>query len=464
MQIRLAAALVGCAVLIPASTQAQAARRDSVGRVGGVVFDSVAKRPATEALIQLVPKDTSVGGTYSTRADGRGRYELRDLRPGSYLLGFYHTGVDTLNLELPPVVVEVRAGERTRADLAVPSPQRIVTAICPGTSGDSIGAVMGFLRDARNDLPANSGSVSVSWNEITIGAGGVRFVPMQSGSQVTQGGSFILCGVPAASEVTLVGAAGSDTSGAVVVRIPDHGLLRRDVAVGGTLNVKGVVLTDAGLPAINAEVRVAGRERLATTDSAGVFRIVSARAGTQTLEARALGFLPARRAVTLTAGRDTSLEFQLTSLKKLMDTIHVVAERVYWADRGGFRRRQRRGFGYFFDDKAIQQRRPYDIFSLLRTIPSVDISRTGFQTSVSLRGPVPLDRKGTTNCLPALHIDGIRFPRDMVGDLDFLVPVNRIAGLEVYTRAGSMPTEFSDFNSCGAIVIWTQPPSPRRRR
>lgn len=438
----------------PAMAQAV---RDTLGRVGGVIFDSVAMRPAAGALVQLVPREVTSGATYSTTADARGRFELGGLAAGSYLIGFYFFGTDTLNIQLPPIEVTVRAGERTRADLAVPPPRRIVAAICSASGADSIGAIVGFLRDARNDLPLDSGVVTAAWSVISIGAGGLRFEPGKAEARVSQGGSFVLCGVDAGGEVVLVAASGADTSGAIIVRIPDHGLLRRDVSVGGTVNVRGVVLTDVGRPAPNAEVLLAGRERPVLTDSAGVFRVVGARAGTQTLEARALGYVPERRAVTLAGGRDTSLQIRLTSLKKLLDTIQVVAERVYWADRSGFRQRQRSGNGRYFDREAIRKRNPFDIYSLLQTIPGIQISRSGVDEYLTMRG-------GIGRCTPSLYVDGVMLPTDLLADLRFLVPIEQIGALEVYSSSAGLPAQFANMNRCGAIVVWTLAPLPRKRR
>lgn len=452
MQIRGLAVL---ALAVFARAVAVAQTPDTLGRVDGIVFDSVTMRPAAGALVQLVLRNVPSAETRSTTADGRGRYEFRELPAGSYLIGFYFPGSDSLNIELPPAVVDIKAGERTRANLAVPSPRRIIAALCRVPMADSIGAIVGFLRDARNHSPMVSGSVSAGWNEITIGAAGITIAPVTARAAVATNGSFVLCGVAPGGEATFVGENGRDTSGMIVVRIPDHGLLRQDVSVGGTLNVRGNVVTDAGAPAVGAEVLLAGRDRPTMTDSAGAFRVFSARAGTQTLEARALGYLPERRAVTLTAGRDTSFEIRLTSLKKMLDTIQVVAERVYWADRGGFGERRRSGWGHFFDDQAIQKRKPSDIYDLLWTIPGVRVSRSGFQGSVTMRD-------GIRGCTPALHLDGVRLPASMVGELSFLVPVDQIAGMEVYGRAG-VPAQFASLSGCGAIVIWTQA-SPHRRR
>lgn len=456
MQIRIVIGIACLIALRPASALAQAVP-DTLGRVGGIVFDSVAMRPAAGAHVQLVSRDVTFAATYSATADTRGRFEVGGLPAGKYLMGFYFVGIDTLNIQLPPLEVTVRAGERTRVDLAVPSPRRIVAAICSASPADSVGAIVGFLRNAQNDQPLDSGAVSAAWSFITIGAGGVRFEPARVEAQVIPGGSFILCGVGAGGEVALIAASGSDTSGTIIVRIPDHGLLRRDVSVGGTVNVRGVVMTDADRPAPNVEVLLAGRDRPAVTDSAGVFRISAARAGTQTLEARALGYLPERRAVTLAADRDTSLDIRLTSLKKLLDTIHVVAERVYWADRGGFRQRQRAGTGRYFDSEAIRKRNPIDVYDLLRTMPGIQITRSGFDEYVTMRG-------GGGRCSPSLYIDGVRLPASLLNDLRFLAPVQQIGALEVYSSSAGLPLQFSGFNDCGAIVVWTMAPLPRRPR
>ena len=90
------------------------------------------------------------------------------------------------------------------------------------------------------------------------------------------------------------------------------------------------------------------------------------------------------------------------------------------------------------------------------------INFEGFNVAVSRR-------RGNT-CPLRIYVDGARLfgslssssnSRDLgpgVGDLIDIdsIPVEEVAGVEVYIGPSEMPMEYNQFSPCGVILIWSQ--------
>lgn len=444
--------MIAACVLFPVALGAQG---DAAGRgeVHGSVYDSVARRPVVGAVVQIVSASNPAARAYSATTDAEGRYVVTGVEPGKYVGGFLDAALDSLALNAPLRPLDVLPGKRVRLDLAVPSPATLVKAFC-GRDGaaDSTGVVIGLLRDARTRTSVDSGTVQATWNDLVLDARGFNQYARIVTSPALRDGWFVLCGVPGEVDVGLLGWHGADSTGLIIASVATAGVVRRDLFVRGVAVIRGSVVSERNQPVPNARVGVIGRERSVATDSAGAFHLGNVPAGSQTIEVRALGFAPERNLLHLRADGDTSLAVTLTSMKKVMDTIRVIAQRLYDRDLDGFQRRKRRGGGHFFDQESIQRRRPYDVFQLLRQVPSVRMMQNGFDRTVTMRG----------GCSPELYLNGMRMPTDLVADLDLLAHPDEVVGLEVYSGIET-PAEFSSFGSCGSIVLWTRlRPRPRR--
>ena len=437
-------------LLMPAVAGAQADSA-SRGELSGTVYDSVARAPLVGATVELV-EASDPSKLRSVVSDGRGQYRIGGLEPGRYLIGFQHYVLDSLALNTPTRLVEIRSGERAIIDLAVPAPATIVTAVC-GASGaaDSTGLLLGMLRDAKTKLGFDTGSVRASWQELTLGAGQFNTTQKNVTAPVGKDGWFALCGIPADLDIAIQAWHASDSTGMVAFTVPLAGLSRHDLYIGGSAVVSGIVHSEKDRPIMNARVAIVGRKRGTLTDSAGAYRLGDVPAGSQTIEVRALGYAPELRTLILPADADTTLAITLTSVKRVLDTIRVIGQRVYDRDSNGFLRRKRLGGGYFFDEESVHRQRPYDLFRFLNQVPSIRVQYRGVDRNVVMRG-------GSGYCTPTLWLNGARMPSDMVKDLDLLARPEELAGMEVYRPGPGTPAQFADFNGCGAIVIWTRIP------
>ena len=478
---------VSLPVTIAASLGAQQRDTSATARtsvISGSVYDSVARVPLRGASIQLVLADNPAQGSANAITDSAGRFSLAPVAAGDYLIGFIHPMLDSLGIEPRVYRVSARAGLPTSVALAVPSPQRIQAAICGARpTSDSSGVIIGHLIDAESGSAA-AGKITVRWLELTIGRNGVgRSFPTIT--DTTRDGWFAICDVPILTGVSLQAVRGTDSTAELTVEVPATRLLRRDLFIGastvtvlpspdsaqvpdslrlpptyvhrGMSRLQGTVLrAGANAPLSGARVTIVGSGVVATSDERGGFALTGLPGGTQMLETRAVGYLPDRRVVDLIADRTPTLTISLSTLKSVLDTIHITATRVYSADSHGFERRRKTGFGRFFGPEDVDRLRPLYTTSLLNYVPSVRIVGAG-STSERI-----LMRGSFGYCAPDLYLDGMRL-RDLdVRDINGWVQPDEIEGMEVYTSAGRVPPEFSSMNGCGSIVIWTGR-SPRRK-
>lgn len=441
--------LIALALSVPCIVGAQA-DSTSRGEVFGTVYDSVARAPVVGAVVQLVLAARPGTPVLSATTDARGRYSIAGIPPGRYVGGFDHIALDSLGLDAPVRFVDVRAGERSAFNLAVPSASTIVRHVCgPSAKADSTGLLVGLIRDARTGKALARGTVNARWQEFVLDASG--FHQSAKGATAVAGstGWFALCGVPGGVDVAMMSWVAEDSSGVVAVSVPVDGLRRHDLYLGGTAVVRGVVVSDHKQPIPNARVEIAGRERGALTDSAGGFRLGDIPAGSQTLDVRALGYARLDAPVVLRAGTDTTVAFTLTSVGRLLDTMRVFGQRVYNRDSNGFERRKRRGLGHFLDQEDVARLHPSDVIQLLHHMAALRIMYTSFERRVMMRGI-------NGPCEPELFVDGMRLPGDFLRDLDMVVRPSEILGIEVYD-VGQAPPQYANFRSCGTILIWTRP-------
>jgi len=456
--------------LLLAVPVAREAQTPTIGEtvIRGVVFDSLRMRPLGNANVQIAAATgTPWIRTYET--DSNGTFEFVGVPNGTYLIGFFHAELDSLGLLPPTFRLDVRAGPPIHMPLAIPSARTITRSLCGrnGTS-DSTGLFLGHVRGAKTSLPLSDGRLVLRWAEIVIRKGSigreVRTVRASSGPD----GLAVVCGLPVGTSIQIQGASAGDSSGAFEITLPSTRVYHRDIFVApltrtsvstsdsappvallrGIGRVRGHVNGVTARPVPGARVTVWGTGIETVTNADGEFTLGNLPEGTHTLEARAVGFAPARQPVDIVRGTPGAAEVELTNLAITLGTIKVFAQRVYPSPfSGDFERRRRMGGGRFFDEKEIEDRKPTLLTDLLRTIPGVRVLPTIWGGVDAVMGP--------GHCRPDLVIDGSRQINDETFPINTLVWANELRAVEVYTQPSSVPAEFQSGSGCGAIVIWT---------
>jgi hypothetical protein len=444
--------------------------------IAGVVFDSVAMRGLPAATVQIAD---ATGGPFalSTQTDDAGRFTFNDVPKGTYLLGYFHPKLDSLALAPQTLRVDVRTDQPVTPRLTIPSAATIVGAVCgPKTVRDSSGLLLGYLKGADNGMPRRNGTVNVRWAELAIEKRGVRRVIPTVDASTGTTGQFAVCGVPIGTPVMLQAWTGADSSGAFEITLPASGLLYRDVYVApitrravasdsgpavqmmrGSGRLRGTVVGSNARPISGARVSVWGTGIEVTSDQDGKFALAALPAGTHTLEVRAVGFTPATQPVDIVQGTPGSTEIELTNLGITLDTVRVVAQRVYTNARdAAFERRLKYSVGHIIDEAEIEKRRPIVITDLLRTVPGVLVvpgKRSGMD--ILMRGGHSI--LGTGYCRPDMWIDGVRVTNDELFPFDMMVSTMDLRAVEVYARNSTVPPDLASTSGCGVIAIWTGP-------
>jgi hypothetical protein len=265
--------------------------------------------------------------------------------------------------------------------------------------------------------------------------------------------------------VTVQATADADSSAARDVELGARRVVRHDVYLGGTAALRGLVRATGGRPIAGARVALAGTRDTAVAGEDGTFSLARVPAGSQTLEVRAVGYLPARIGVDLFAGEvPNTTTVSLLSLRAYLDTVRVTGERVYHRDATGFEQRRRTwGSGTFLDRAAIARRVAVQTTDLLRTMPGVDVVH-------AMDGEHVLVRRAGSSCSPMIYVDGmpLTFPGMASGaftDEANTIQPEEIEGIEVYRSAATAPPQFSpSMSGCGTILIWTGPQLPKPRK
>jgi hypothetical protein len=443
--------------------------------VSGVTYDSLAHAPLAGAMVQLVSADDPTRFSRSTTSDPLGRFTVADIPDGRYTLGFVHPMLDSLGMDSPTRALSVSGSAPVRIDLAIPSPARLRAAVCgPRPEPDEGAVIVGVVRAAEDGAPVAGVTVLAQWVEFSFSLQGLARHTPRLVSTTAENGWFALCGVPRGT-TTLLASRSADSTDLIDVQVPAGGFARQGLFLGHASTavaaeaasgggVSGIVVTAVGgKPLAGAQVRIAGGRESASNDR-GQWTVPNAASGTRMLEVRAVGYYPDRRPVDVVAGA-APIRISLATLKSVLDTVKVTAT-AHGRERTGFDDRRRSGTGRYLTAADLTRRSAVSTSKLFRTMGGL---RLGFayDTLVTDMNPnIPADAINTNDprilmrgsgqrwCAPAIYIDGIYIPQMSTDDIDAAVDPEKIAGIEVYTRA-TVPAQFGQMtSSCGSILIW----------
>ena len=461
--------LLGTALIAP--TLALPAQSAVSARVSGEVYDSIAAAPLADALVRLYrPGDPSMG--VSTRTDARGRFNVAALTEGVWIASFTHARLDSLRLEAPLARVEVVESGTIPLALSIPSASAVARMLCP-SGGDSAVTLVGEVRSAGRRLPLADAMVSVEWPEWVFAKTSTARENMRRTARTDRDGRYVLCGAPSSTVVSAQAWQDGDSTGVIAYELPasayavlDWSVERGQSAAAvetdrsettaavrtGTATVRGTVRTSAGALS-GAIVRVIGSGATVRADSTGSFTIVNAVGGTQSVEARAIGFEPERRAVQLEPDLPVELSFTLTKRNVLLDTVRVVAGQRVPNDVLSLERRWRQGQGTFIDGETVRDRTSTMVTTALVGVPGIRLAfGAGYGNTIVARNFVGGE------CQAILFLDGLRFatPGRHPVTLDEIVAPEDVAVLEVYARSSTIPAEYLTVDGCGAVAVWTK--------
>lgn len=437
-------------------------------RLIGVVYDSVARAPIRGAAVQLVSADRAL--VRSAITDSLGQFSADTVGAGRWLVAAMHPRLDALGVTQLAREITVGRSGVVRTTLAVPSPRRLTAQICGDSiAGDTLGYLRGTLRAAESARAGVQGNVRVSWLEWTLAKGGPRTSIANLDVVTEADGAFVVCGVPRDALVRVRAWRGSDSSGVLDVEVPSSGIYARDLYLGPT---PAMLTTDSGVVArgparligrarrpdgqplggVRVVVREARREVLTGDD--GRFVLDSLPIGTWSLGARAVGYSPAFEPVDLLPGDANTIDITLDRLQYL-DPYVVNARRSQLAgvDLREFDLRAKSGMGRYLDVNAIDKIAPIFASDLFLRFPGIRLDWNGVSPKVLFK----ID--DGRYCGPLVFVNGMLMSGDdkfVAGDLDYLVDLNDVLAVEIYTRKTQAPVQYQSFTSdCGAIVFWT---------
>lgn len=446
------------AFVAPAASPAQTT-------VSGVVFDSIAGRPLAGATVQLFQRNRLWEPPLEASSDPDGRFRIVGAPDGRYVIGLRHPRLDSLGLDDVTRAVDVSA-RPVRVDLALPGPIGLVRALC-GDADEGSGAVFGFARHGERGTPAEGGSVTVQWGEVSL-AGGLRTVSRTRVAEVGPDGSFLACGVPTDVALSVqasaqdAGSGAPAASGRIELRFtPGVPAVRRDLLLGepgrgrGTAMLAGTVRDSAGRAVAGAIVEVRGADAAdsaAMTDAEGRFSIDGLPAGTFPVIARAIGLAASEEAVDLRPGESATLAFRLPLTAHPLAPVDIVTD---VPEATGFAKRMRRGLGRFVTREEIVRSGSQSVAQALLMVPTVRVQfvpRT--QSAGGEATPTPMAVTGRGGCTLAFFVDGMPVAP---GDVDLTMPTSQIGGIEVYAdqMGAPGPATFGGAG-CGVVMIWSR--------
>lgn len=456
--------LASGAVLAQGSEQSTASTIH-VGRVSGVVFDSLRMLPAIGANVWISGSDRA------TVTDSRGRFEIDRVPAGSQQVAFSSAALDSLGFKTYGAPIEVKTGQTVRVPLAIASHRTIWRTLC-GTdkpvSADS-GILWGTVRDASTQRLLYGASVTFRWYESAINAGALNIGEVQANVRTDSTGSYIACGLPADVELTLRARGDNQASGDVAVAIGARALRRVDLSISGDMyvsdadtndgkpasalgrlvrkqgnaTIRGVVMNSKGQPVPGAQLSISSADTVVRAREDGAFRITRLPGGTQTIEVRSIGYALSSRIISVQPDAINEVNFVLPALTTLA-TFNVRTEKKFSYDKQDFDLRRRLKQGTVRD---LVNQGFADASEVLQTVPRL--------TVVYARDSLVLEMRYLGHvCHPVIYVDRLPTSIDQVR----LMPIDMFRVVEVFAPS-EVPIEFGvsgGANACGVVAFWSK--------
>jgi hypothetical protein len=226
----------------------------------------------------------------------------------------------------------------------------------------------------------------------------------------------------------------------------------------GPGRISGVITDMEGVPLAGAQLHLVGVSVGGLSGADGRYELGGIPVGAHLLVVERLGYRRLEIAVELAGPqrRDVRLQTEPIPLEALR--VRVPAART--GPLAGFYERRERGSGTFYTRDEIATMQVRLVTDVLRRVPGAQLQPvTGpFGTAHELTFGRGSGSAGFRACRVAYFVDGVVF--DVAPDLGInsFVPVQDVAGIEVYSGSSRIPSQFnsSTGNSrCGVVAIWT---------
>ena len=206
---------------------------------------------------------------------------------------------------------------------------------------------------------------------------------------------------------------------------------------------------DTGIVLQHAEVQITELGLYGITDENGVAILTEIPPGAHVITVECERYTGEVLVVTFEAGDVKEGNLRLLRAPIELDEIEVVDERMEEVlQRRGFYERREKGTGRFVTKSEMDEKGKILLSEALRGMRGVSIiHRGGSNLAVSRR-------RGLT-CPLRVYMDGSRLSGGDSLDID-IVPLETVAGVEVYIGPSEIPMQYNQFNVCGVLIIWTR--------
>jgi hypothetical protein len=337
-------------------------------RVSGVVLDSLSGvvRPLDSAIVTLP------GLQRWADADSRGHFTFQNVPAGRHAINVLHPLLDSLDIALPPVFIDVPETGKVTTVLATPSVRSLHEAMCGAKLRDGSGLLIGRV-SLGDDTRSDSGSVKLSWTEMEIVQSKLVRVPRTTSLALRTGATFVACDVPRGQPIRVEASTSSGSSSPVEIRISDFAFRHLPIHVRkGQHRLTFSVMANKGLPIENADVSSSGAQAKTRSDATGRATLLST-AGTQSITVLKVGY--EAHIQLLDVVRDTMVSVAMPRAAVALTTKRIVGQ-LGSSLPEGFDARRRAGFGVILGPDVIEQLGGLELGSLLSQARGVTLGGT----------------------------------------------------------------------------------------
>ena len=335
--------------------------------------------------------------------------------------------------------------------------------------------VTGMVRDGASGSPVEGATVQLRWSG--TGGQGRRGRGSTIITDTDAEGQYTVCRLPLERAVTLRADHTDLVSRVVALRFDDRGaeldgtifpndrpVWRVDLTLTTTPAIMGRVLAEeTSQPLQGAIVELIGRPGYAETADDGRFEVAGVPAGSTRVRVRAVGYKPQDLVGTLAAHEITDLgDVVLQPLPPELAPIEITAEapRHHRLVSEGFYERQESGIGEFVDAEDIENWNPAMTTDVMRRIHGVRVRYVGYVNGHRGLYDISMSRRMSIthqSCPPVLYLNGIEMGTLEEYDINQVILINSVAGIEVYSSAAQVPPRYNSVGAaCGIIVVWTK--------